>query len=77
MPHWLRAISVAVLYPMLTSLVMRAYLYGISDNNVYRMGLYIILPVILFFSLDLLCRLIRMYRYGLKILESQKKEKTE
>ena len=53
---------------------MRANLYGIGDNNVYRMGLYLILPTLLFFSLNLLFRLIRMYQYGLQIIENKKKE---
>ena len=75
MPHWLRCIACSVLYTMFSSLVTRAYLYGISDNNVYRLGLYSILPTLFFFSLDLLFRLIKMYLYGLKILENQKKEK--
>ena len=67
----------AVWYPMLTSLVMRAYLYGITDNNVFRMGLYTVLPTILFFSLDLLFRLIKMYRFGLNMIEMQNKEKKD
>lgn len=77
MPHWLRALSCAIWYPMVTSLVMRAYLYGITDNNVFRMGLYTLLPTILFFSLDLLCRLIKMYQFGLEVLKKQNKEKEE
>lgn len=77
MPLVLRALGCAVLYPMLTTLVMRAYLYGVADNNVLRMALYLVLPTLLFFSLDLLFKLIRMYRYGLKILAEQEKKKQE
>ena len=63
---------------MLTTLATRAYLYGVTDNNVFRMALYLVLPALLFFSLDLLFKLIKMYRYGLKIIaEREKKEKEE
>lgn len=77
MPLVLRAFSCAVLYPMFTTLGIRAYLYGVKDMSVYRMGLYIILPFLLFFSLDILWKLINMYRVGLKIIEQQEKEKKE
>ena len=77
MPHVVRSLACAVLYPMLTTLVMRAYLYGVTDNNVFRMVLYTVLPALLFFSLDLLFKLVRMYRYGLKILAEKKKEEEE
>ena len=58
MPHILRSLACAVLYPMLTTLLTRAYLYGVMDNNVLRMALYLVLPTLLFFSLDLLFKLI-------------------
>ena len=77
MPHVLRSLGCAVLFPMLTTLVMRAYLYGVKDNNVLRMALYLVLPTLLFFSLDVLFKLIKMYRYGLKILAEQEKKKQE
>lgn len=77
MPLVLRAISCAVLYPMLSTLVIRAYLYGWSDMSVIRMGLYLILPVLLFVSLDILCKLINMYRIGLEIIKKREEEMKE
>ena len=74
MPHVLRSLSCAVLYPMVTTLGIRAYLYGYKDMCVIRMALYLILPLLLLISMDVLCKLIRMYRVGLKIIEKQKKD---
>ena len=70
----MRALACAVLYPMITSLVCRAILYGVADTNVYRMMLYLILPLLLFISLNVLFRLIKMYRYGLQVLQAQKEK---
>ena len=52
---------------MITTLGIRGYLYGIRDVNVLRMGLYLILPLALAVSLDVLFKLIRMYRIGLQM----------
>lgn len=47
MPHVLRSLSCAVLYPMVATLGIRTYLYGYNDMSVIRMALYMILPVLL------------------------------
>ena len=52
---------------MITTLGIRGYLYGLRDVNVLRMGLYLILPLALAVSLDVLFKLIRMYRIGLQL----------
>lgn len=62
---------------MITSLACRAVLYGVNDINVYRMMLYLVLPLLLFISLNVLFRLIKMYRYGLKVLQAQKAKEKE
>ena len=67
MPHVLRSVCCGVLYPMITTLILRGYLYGVRDVNVIRMGLYLILPLILVVSLDVLFKLIKMYRIGLQL----------
>ena len=77
MPHVLRSFSCSVLYPMLTTLAMRGYLYGVTDSNFYRMALYTALPLLLFVSLDVLFRLIKMYRIGLKIVKEREMDKKE
>ena len=74
MPHVLRSLSCAVLYPMVATLGIRAYLYGYNDMSVIRMALYMILPVLLVISMDVLCKLIHMYRVGLKIIAKEKKD---
>ena len=74
MPHVLRSLSCAVLYPMVATLGIRAYLYGYNDMCVIRMALYMILPVLLLISTDVLCKLIHMYRVGLKIIAKEKKD---
>ena len=81
MPHVLRSLSCAVLYPMVATLGIRAYLYGYNDMSVIRMALYMILPVlllismdVLLISMDVLCKLIHMYRVGLKIIAKEKKD---
>ena len=74
MPHVLRSLSCAVLYPMVTTLGIRAYLYGYKDMCVIRMALYLILPALLLISTDVLCKLIHMYRVGLKIVAKEKKD---
>lgn len=67
MPHVLWSVCCGVLYPMITTLILRGYLYGVRDVNVIRMGLYLILPLILAVSLDVLFKLIKMYRIGLEL----------
>ena len=62
---------------MLTSLICRAVIYGVSDTNVYRLFLYTILPALLFVSLNVLFRLIKMYQYGVKIKQAEKDKKKE
>ena len=52
---------------MITTLGIRGYLYGLRDVNVLRMDLYLILPLALAVSLDVLFKLIRMYRIGLQL----------
>ena len=74
MPHVLRSLSCAVLYPMVATLGIRAYLYGYNDMSVIRMTLYMILHVLLLISTDVLCKLIHMYQVGLKIIEKEKKD---
>ena len=56
-----------VLCPMITTLGMRGYLYGIRDVNVLRMGFYLIFPRALAVTLDVLFKLIRMYRISLQM----------
>ena len=67
MPRLLRSVCCGVLCPMITTLGIRGYLYGIGDVNVLRMGLYLILPLALAVSLDVLFKLIRMYQFGLQM----------
>lgn len=62
---------------MFTSLGCRIVLYGIRDTNVYKMMLYLILPLLLFISLNVLFRLIKMYRFGLRVLQAQKEKEKE
>ena len=45
--------------------------------NVYKLMLYLILPLLLFISLNVLFRLIKMYRFGLKVLQAQKEKEKE
>ena len=73
----MRALACAVLYPMFTSLGCRIVLYGVRDTNVYKMMLYLILPLLLFISLNVLFRLIKMYRFGLRVLQAQKEKEKE
>jgi len=67
MPLLLWNVCCGVLCPMITTLGMREHLYGIRDVNVLRMGLYLILPRALAVSLDVLFKLIRMYRISLQM----------
>ena len=64
MPLLLRSVYCGVLCP---TLGIRGYLYGLRDVNVLRMDLYLILPLALAVSLDVLFKLIRMYRIGLQL----------
>ena len=67
MPLLLRSVCCGVLCPMITTLGIRGYLYGLRDVNVLRMDLYLILPLALAVSLDVLFKLIRMYQIGLQL----------